>query len=248
MPNIAYQLYCSRTHDIADVLPMLARLGYSQVEGWGGLYATHADLADLLKANDLTMPTGHFGLQALEGDPVGTVAKARELGIDVVIVPAVGPELRRQDAGGWAALGGRLAEAAKPVLDAGMTFAWHNHDFEFADLGGEDLPLDLILQGSEDIGLEIDLAWVERGGQDPLAWARKYKDRLVAAHIKDIAPAGENADEDGWADVGHGTMNWSEIHPALQAMGVDRYILEHDKPSDHERFARRSLETVKGWL
>ena len=248
MPNIAYQLYCSRDHHIADVLPMLSGLGYTQVEGWGGLYANHADLADLLKANGLTMPTGHFGLEGLEDDAAGTVAKAKELGIGTVIVPAVGPELRTQDAAGWAALGKRLAEAAKPVLDAGLTFGWHNHAFEFADLGGEDLPLDLILAGGDEIKLELDLAWVVRGGHDPLEWARKYESRLIAAHIKDIAPEGECADEDGWADVGHGTLDWATIHPALQQMGVDRYVLEHDKPSDHERFARRSLETVKGWM
>lgn len=247
MPDIAYQLYCSRDHDISDVLPMLADLGYSQVEGWGGLYGNHPDLADMLAANGLTMPTGHFGLTGLEEDAAGTVLMARRLGIETVIVPAVGPELRSQDAAGWAALGKRLAEAAKPVLDAGLKFGWHNHDFEFADLGEDDLPLDLILQGSEDIGLEIDLAWVTRGGHDPLAWARKYQDRLIAAHVKDIAPEGENADEDGWADVGHGIMDWATIHPALQQMGVTRYVLEHDKPSDHERFARRSLKTVKGW-
>ncbi len=73
----------------------------------------------------------------------------------------------------------------------GLTFGWHNHDFEFADLGGEEKPLDLILQGSDDLALELDVAWVQVGGEDPITWIEKYADRIVATHIKDIAPKGE---------------------------------------------------------
>ena len=48
-----------------------------------------------------------------------------------------------------------------------------------------------------------------RGGADPLEWMRPYGNRITAVHVKDIAPAGESADEDGWADVGHGTVDWN---------------------------------------
>ena len=63
--------------------------------------------------------------------------------------------------------------------------------------------------------------------------------------MKDRAPEGENVDEDGWADVGYGVMDWTAI-AALTAAKVPRFVLEHDNPSDVERFARRSLATVKG--
>ncbi len=48
----------------------------------------------------------------------------------------------------------------------------------------------------------MDVAWVVRGGADPLDWLGRYKGRVTAAHVKDIAPKGENAAEDGgptWA-------------------------------------------------
>ena len=73
-----------------------------------------------------------------------------------------------------------------------------------------------IFEGGPELEWEMDVAWVIRGGADPLAWIEKYKDRITAAHVKDIAPAGENTDEDGWADVGHGTVDWKAIMAALR--------------------------------
>ena len=70
------------------------------------------------------------------------------------------------------------------------------------------------------------MAWVQVGGQDPLKWISKYGNRIVAAHIKDIAPKGECADEDGWADVGTGIMNWPEIMTDLRAARTKYYVME----------------------
>jgi hypothetical protein len=33
----------------------------------------------------------------------------------------------------------------------------------------------------------------------------------------------------------------------LKAAGCTRFIMEHDNPSDHARFARASIAAVKGW-
>ncbi|MFT5625128.1 MAG: sugar phosphate isomerase/epimerase [Lentimonas sp.] len=110
-----------------------------------------------------------------------------------------------------------------------------------------EMPLDLMMAAAPDMKLELDLGWVTRAGEDPVAWINKYAGRIAAAHIKDVSPAGENVDEDGWADVGHGVMDWVVIHAALQAAGVDHYVLEHDNPSDHQRMATRSLATASNF-
>ena len=69
----------------------------------------------------------------------------------------------------------------------------------------------------------------------------------MALHIKDLAPKGQNADEDGQADVGHGVLDWKKLMPAINAPGVRYLVIEHDNPNDYERFARRSFETVSAW-
>ncbi|MCV0429614.1 MAG: sugar phosphate isomerase/epimerase, partial [Roseibium sp.] len=78
-----------------------------------------------------------------------------------------------------------------------------------------------------------------------MAWIERYGDRITAAHVKDIAPEGECLDEDGWADVGHGVMDWKGLMAALRNIGVDLFVLEHDKPSDFDRFATRSIEAFR---
>ena len=94
----------------------------------------------------------------------------------------------------------------------------------------------------------MDLAWVVKGGADPIAWMDKYGSRITAVHVKDIAPAGEALDEDGWADVGQGTLDWKSLIKTIQAKTKAKYfVAEHDKPSDAIRFARRSMDAVKTW-
>jgi len=246
MTIIAYQLYCSRNFPpMSDTLAMLASAGFKAVEGFGGLYADPEALKAGLDANGLTMPSGHFGLDMVEKDPGRAIHVAKVLGTQKVIVPHIGADQRPSDAAGWEAFGKRLAAAGKPIEDAGFTFGWHNHDFELADLGGGVTPLDLIAAAGVD--LELDLGWVRVAGHDPVAWIQKYADRIMAVHIKDIAKDGEAVDEDGWADVGYGIMDWAAIKPALDAAGISHYVVEHDNPKDHKRLATRSLATIKGW-
>jgi sugar phosphate isomerase/epimerase len=92
--------------------------------------------------------------------------------------------------------------------------------------------------------MELDVAWCVKGGVEPIAWMAKNSDRIAGIHVKDIAPAGEAEDEDGWADVGHGTMDWGRLLTALEGSSVRHFIVEHDRPNDDRRFARRSLETL----
>jgi sugar phosphate isomerase/epimerase len=246
MTTIAYQLYCSRNFPpLNDTLRMLADAGYTNVEGFGGLYGDLAGLKAGLDAAGLRMESGHFGLDMVEGDPATALNVAKTLGMSRVYVPHITADKRPTDAAGWAAFGKRLATAGKPFVDAGYIFGWHNHDFELVDLGGGATPLDLIAEAG--VSLELDLGWVRVAGHDPVAWIQKYASQISAVHIKDIARDGEAVDEDGWADVGYGIMNWAAIKPALDAAGISYFVVEHDNPKDHKRLATRSLASIKGW-
>ena len=249
---ISYQLYSSRNFPpTSDTLRMLKSAGYDAVEGFGGVYPDEAaagPLAAELQAIGLKMPTGHFSIEALENDPAKVIRMAGTLGMDTVICPYIFADVRPTDAAGWSAFGARLAAAGKPIKAAGLAFGWHNHDFEFVALPTGELPHDLMFAAAPDLGWEIDVAWVVKGGQDPVAFIAKYADRILTAHVKDIAPAGQKADEDGWADVGTGVVNWGAAYAALKAAGCTRFIMEHDNPSDHTRFAKASIATVKGWM
>jgi len=247
MPDISYQLYGSRNWALDETFSMLAQAGYKEVEGYGGIYSNVDALERAMGETGLLMTTGHIGLSDLESDPAGAVALAKGLGITGMFAPHIDADERPNDIAGWEYFGQKLAEAGKPIQDAGISFGWHNHDFEMVDLGGGVMPFDLIAQASPDLALELDIGWVIRAGRDAVPLIEKYGTQITAVHVKDIAPAGECVDEDGWADVGHGVVDWAPIHAALQKAGIDRYVVEHDNPNDHQRFASRSLAAVKSF-
>ncbi|NRQ14969.1 sugar phosphate isomerase/epimerase family protein [Ensifer sesbaniae] len=253
MKDVSFQLYSARNFPpFANVLTALGEAGYSQVEGYGALYAalSDAEIASFkegLDSNGLAMPTAHFGLDMLESDPARVLEIAKALGVKAIYCPYLMPDQRPTDAAGWRVFGERLQKAGKPYRDAGLTFGWHNHDFEFAALPDGSIPQDLIFAGGPDLSWEADIAWIIRGGADPIAWIRKYGDRITAVHVKDIAPAGEKKDEDGWADVGEGIVDWKGLFQALASTKARYFIAEHDNPSDFKRFAKRSLASIQSY-
>lgn len=245
MTHISYQLYCSRNFPpLADTLKMLSEAGFTEVEAYGGLLEDLDSLKAGVAANGLKVTSSHVGIDIMESDPDKAIQIIQDFGMRAVFIPYLMPDDRPTDAAGWTAFGKRLAKITVPFVAAGIPVGWHNHDFELVATETGETPLDLMMAAAPDLKLELDLGWVTRAGENPVAWINKYAGRIVAAHVKDVAPAGENTDEDGWADVGHGTMDWAAIHAALQAAGVHHYVVEHDNPTDHKRFANRSLATL----
>jgi sugar phosphate isomerase/epimerase len=189
--------------------------------------------------------SGHFSLDMLENEPDKVLDIARTVGMKAIYCPHIAADQRPTDAEGWREFGRRLAKAGKPYVDAGFIYGWHNHDFEFKALPDGSTPQERIFEAAPDLGWEADIAWVVRGGADPIEWIRRYGDRITAVHVKDIAQPGEKQDEDGWEDVGHGTVPWKAILAELENTPAKFFIMEHDKPNDHVRFAKRSIEAAK---
>lgn len=84
-----------------------------------------------------------------------------------------------------------------------------------------------------------------RGGADPLEYVSAFGNRLTAVHLKDIAPAGEKRDEDGWADLGTGTIDWKTLMAALRRTAARNFVMEHDNPADLRRFAETSIRNAR---
>jgi sugar phosphate isomerase/epimerase len=247
--NWSFQLYSARNFlPWEKVLNLLADAGYGAVEGFAGVYDDPAGFRAELDRNGLAMPTGHFSPDMLENDFDGARRIAEALGMTLMVAPYLDAAQRPPDTAGWRGFGERLAAIGEKAKAAGFSFAWHNHDFEFEALADGSVPMEHILSAAPEIGWEIDVAWVVRGGTDPLPWIDRHGGRITAVHVKDSARPGEGLDEDGWTDVGHGTIGWPALFAALKAKTPARhFIMEHDNPGDVERFARRSIMAAQGW-
>ncbi len=254
-PRIGLQLYTLRSlgPDFETLLRHAADAGYRAVETFGPPPADPARAADALADSGVQVCSSHVALHDLEADPEAVVAANGALGNEVLVVPWLPPALRPDAREGWEALGRRLTELGRRCGGLGARLLYHNHDFELAPVDGA-TGLDWLLGAADAaaLGWEPDLGWIARAGADPEALLDRYAGRVPRAHVKDLAAPpeslGEDPPEDGWADVGHGVLDWSRLLPACRDAGVEVLVVEHDAPADPLRSARRSVERLRALL
>jgi sugar phosphate isomerase/epimerase len=108
----------------------------------------------------------------------------------------------------------------------GVQFVYHNHNWEFTRFDGE-YAYDILLQAtdSELVKLEPDTYWIQRGGADPVAYLRRLHNRCPLVHIKDMEPG----EEQFFAEVGEGILDWDAIFQAAAAAGTHWLVVEQDR-------------------
>ena len=134
-------------------------------------------------------------------------------------------------------------EYAVKLKEHGINLYYHNHHVEFRKYDGKFL-IDIIAEECPDLGFELDLHWVQRGGANPIDIIEKYADRTELIHLKDyrigeIPDEAFEALEEGdqmtfynaftnvieFAELGQGSMDYKAIIEAALAAGGVRYML-----------------------
>jgi sugar phosphate isomerase/epimerase len=246
---LSIQLYTLRSlNDLDRILDVVAEAGYRHVETVG----SHLDDAETtrqkLAARGLRVSSSHVGLAALRERPDAVADAAKTLGLEQLFMPAVPADQRAMAADGWRALGRELGELAERFKGQGVELGYHNHHWELEPKEGGKTALELLFEAAAGSPLtwQADVAWLVRGGVEPKAWLERYQGRLTSAHVKDIAPEGQNEDEDGWADVGSGVLDWQDLWQACRKAGARWMVVEHDKPADPAKSARASFAFLRG--
>ena len=245
---IALQLYTVReplAQDPQGTLKAVAAMGYEGVEGNAPAGVSNRDFRAMLADLGLTLIGGGVRVGELLEDLDGVTARCRELGI-THLMTGIGGELR-QSGGDWKGVVAKLREACRAATAAGLRILYHNHAFEFEakvdGVYGFDYIFDAIPSG--DIGAEIDVYWVHTGGEEPVAYIRRYAGRLPRLHVKDRASA--PADQVcPFAELGQGILDWDGIFRAAQEAGVEWYVVEQDRCTRPPlESARMSLEFLR---
>ena len=244
---LSIQLYTLRSLGNLDlVLDTVKQAGYGRVETIGSQLDDAENVRIKLDARGLKVSSSHVSLAALRDRPDVVVRACRTLGFDQLFMPAVPPEQRNGDAAFWRALGRELGEIAERMRDQGIVFGYHNHHWELAPKDGAKTALDLMFEAAagSPLAWQVDIAWLVRGGADPKEWMQRYRDHIVSAHVKDIAPQGQNEDQDGWADIGAGVLDWRDLWQAARAAGAKWMVIEHDKPAHPAETAQAAFAFI----
>ncbi|HMH21069.1 MAG TPA: sugar phosphate isomerase/epimerase [Puia sp.] len=245
-PTIGLQLYTVRDAmkaDPAGTLAKVAQIGYNSVEGatYTGTEKFYGmdpkSFAALLKQNGLMMPSSHYRLGEDNNEGTGelkgtmmhdwdrAVEDAAALGVSYMVCAWLSPK-ERQGLDHYKELASRLNTAGEKCKVAGIQLCYHNHDFEFDQQNGQ-FPYDVILDNSDKalVKLEIDMYWVTRAGQDPIALIGKHPGRFPLWHLKDM----DKTPERSFTEVGNGTIDFPKIFTHAQEAGMKYFFVEQDK-------------------
>ncbi len=241
LSNIGIQLYTVRDQmaiDVRTTLTALAEIGYKEIEFAGYFDHSPAEIRTMLDDLGLTSPSAHAPIDMLRDAPETVIETWLEIGHEYVVMPWLTPE-QRDTLDKYRAHAEIFNEFAELCTPAGLTFAYHNHEFEFEPIDGV-LPMDLLLSEVDAslMQVELDFYWTAFAGIDPFEYFEKHPGRFPLCHVKDMA------EDRSMADVGAGTIDFASLFAASEQAGLKHYFVERDDATDSLASAANSFAGV----
>jgi inosose dehydratase len=141
-----------------------------------------------------------------------------------------------------------LTEIGKRAADYGIKTGFHNH---MGSIGQTPEQVDAILDATDPryVKLELDTGHYLQGGGDPAEAIRKYHDRLLFLHLKDVESV---ATKSGYqfVELGQGRVNFVAIFDALRSTNFRGWaVVELDgERTGVNRTPKQSAELSKDYL
>lgn len=227
--QVAVQLYtlrdqCKTESDIARSLEKLAAVGYQSVQISGLGPISDLKLAQICRDTGLSICATHESLQALLETPEIIIEHLQNLGCQHTALGfPTGVDLGSR--AGVAAFCRQIEASAQKFADAGLTCGYHNHHHEFRSIDGQPV-LQIILESTRHLTLELDTYWVQYGGANPVSLLQLAAGRIPLLHLKDYAISSEN--QPVFAEIGSGNLEFPAIIQAAEQGGCQWFIVEQD--------------------
>jgi len=223
--------------DVPGTLRRLRAIGYERVEtaGFAGLTAKafRAQLDEIgLVCLSMHLPVGSQELDALFDD-------AHTVGARYVVSSALfPPKSGSQTLDDYRAMADRLNELGRRSRQAGLQYAYHNHNFEFRKLDGDRIGYDVLLKqtNADLVAFELDCGWMVAAGHSPVEYFRQYPGRYRMLHVKDFVATKEPStslaknERPQGTELGRGHIDYKPILDAAAKAGVRDYYVEQEPP------------------
>lgn len=224
--------------DGAKALDFAKEQGFKYVEiGIEGHYGmSQEDMKKALEDRGLVPVAAHAGQGFLLNETEKAIAAAKFFGLKYVGV-AWASHKAPMDEAQMLKVAEDFNEIGKRLKAAGIQFFYHNHGFEFYPYKNGTL-FDLLMEKTDPelVKLEMDVLWTVFPGQDPVKLLKKYPDRWVLLHLKDLKK-GVQGNMSGGTDkmndvpIGSGQADYPAILKAAQELGVKYYFIEDESPT-----------------
>ena len=266
---IALQLYSVRhemKNDLPATLKKVKEMGYDGVEFAGLFDRDPAEIKALCKECGLVPISAHVPVKEMIEDADATFQTYAAIGTRFAAIPFLPDEYRpaHEKFEEMIEMIKRFGAIAKKY---GIQLLYHNHDFEFVKLDGT-YGLDVLYRevSADLLQTELDVCWVNVGGEDPADFIAKYAGRTPVVHLKDfVGEKAENMYEligektvaapkrpEGFEfrPVGYGKQDFPAILAAAKKSGAEWVVVEQDSPSmglDELACAKKSIEYLKSF-
>lgn len=236
-----YTLREAMGEDFVGTLQMIKDVGYDYVELNGRDFSERAPAEVRAILNDIGLPSpithGDYG--SLRDRPEEWADIAAALEAEYVILPWLTDDQRGLD--DFKAHADMLNRAGEILKPSGVKVGFHNHQFEFFDLGDGQTGMDALLAGTDPdlVHFELDLFWAALAGADIVGLFEANPGRFKMCHVKDL-----KGDASGFrnsvdfaaivpqfmANVGEGELPFETYFAASEVAGLEYFIAEHDNP------------------
>jgi sugar phosphate isomerase/epimerase len=245
---VGVQIYSLRNplkQDGAKALDVLKALNVKYVEiGIESHYGlTQEQMKQALDERGLIPIAAHAGQGFLLNKTEEAIAAARFFGLKYLGV-AWASHKKPLDEAQTLKIAADFNEIGKRLKAAGIQFFYHNHGFEFQPYKDGTL-FDLLMAKTDPdlVKFEMDVLWTVFPGQDPVKLLKKYPDRWVLMHLKDLKK-GVAGNLSGGTDLtndvvlGTGQADYPAILKACQEIGVKYYFIEDESPTVLEQLPK----------
>ena len=224
------QLYSLREDmpkDPKGILKQVASFGYKQVEGFEGSMGIYWGMSN----TEFKKYMDDLGMNFLathcniDKDFEKKAAEAAEIGMKYLICPSRGGRKTVDD---FKKVAEDFNAKGEICRKNGIRFAYHNHEYGFKEIDGQ-FPQDIMMKNTDPalVDYEMDIYWVITGGQDPIAWLKKYPNRFRLGHVKDRI---KGATERGASCVlGTGSIDYPKLIKDAKAAGMEYFIVEQER-------------------
>ena len=214
--------------DITETFRRTREMGYHavQLSGIGPIPAEI--LKGLSEEYGLPVACTHSPLDRILNDTDALIAEHKmygctEIGLGAMPAPAAFHEPRT--AAMARQLIADLAEPIKKIKAAGMTFAYHNHAFEFLTAEGDSEELyEIFINEAPDWNFILDTYWLTYAGRDPVEYVKRLAGRIVNIHFKDLA----KTEGREICACGDGVIDFAPIIAACEETGIRYALVEQD--------------------
>ena len=226
---IGAQLYTLRDHTktpdaIRQTFARVRAMGYEAVQASALGPIEPAELAAIGQTEGLKIVATHTSYQRICAESQAVIDEHQSWGCRHVAIGGLPQEYRNRE--GFARFASEASVAARPLIEAGLTFSYHNHSFELERFDGR-TGMEILCEESdpEVFSFEIDTYWIQHGGGNPVSWLERLRDRMHIVHLKDLAMEGS---KQLFAEVGEGNLEWTPILAACKRAEINWYLIEQD--------------------